>query len=199
MVERRVFLGSGEERHLPDIMLEVFAVPPPTAASPWVLVCIGTDRCTGDALGPLVGSALAAASPAPLRVYGGLEEPVHAANLAAVLADIRRRHGGAFTVAVDACLGQAANVGSIAVRRGPLYPGTGVRKRLPAVGSAHVVGVVNVAGFMEHHVLQNTRLSLVLRLARAIAASFLALCRSEGVAGPDLLGEPLRTATQGRG
>ena len=45
-----------------------------------VVLCIGTDRATGDALGPLVGSLLSN-SQCAYRVYGTLQHPVHALNL----------------------------------------------------------------------------------------------------------------------
>lgn len=136
--------------------------------TPPVIVCIGTDRSTGDSLGPLIGSALQERL-VPVSVYGTLDEPVHAANLAEALAGIRNNQAGKPVLAVDACLGRAENVGFISVKRGALRPGTGVNKRLPAVGHLHVVGVVNVGGFMEYFVLQNTRLSLVMRMADLIA------------------------------
>lgn len=132
------------------------------------VVCIGTDRSTGDALGPLVGSQLVRLAP-HLKVYGTLDEPVHATNLPDTLARLARQ-APSFVLAIDACLGRAENVGSLTVRMGPLRPGTGVRKSLPEVGHAHIVGVVNVGGFMEYLVLQNTRLGIVWQMAEVIAA-----------------------------
>ncbi len=131
-----------------------------------VFVCIGTDRSTGDALGPLVGRHLAAHH---LPVYGTLDQPVHASNLEDVLAHVEERHENAFLVAVDACLGRLESVGVLAVGAGPLQPGAGVNKNLPEVGQAYITGTVNVGGFMEYFVLQNTRLSLVIRMADVIA------------------------------
>lgn len=133
-----------------------------------VVLCIGTDRSTGDALGPLVGSYLVEAG-VPWQVFGTVDEPVHATNLAEVLRDLARAGGEKLVVAVDACLGRAENVGTIAVAPGPLAPGAGVHKSLPAVGDVAVTGTVNVGGFMEYLILQNTRLAVVLRLARTIA------------------------------
>lgn len=46
-----------------------------------VLICIGTDRSTGDCLGPLVGTFLKRALVKHLHIYGTLENPVHAKNL----------------------------------------------------------------------------------------------------------------------
>ncbi len=145
------------------------------------LLCIGTDRSTGDALGPLVGRCLSELRPRGLRVYGTLDAPVHASNLTTALDAVA---GPACLMAVDACLGRLESVGQIAVAPGPLLPGAGVNKQLPAVGRLHITGTVNVGGFMEYFVLQNTRLALVVRMAEVIA---------EGVA---LAVSQLQVATQ---
>ena len=135
-----------------------------------VIVCIGTDRSTGDALGPLVGSKLEVRQSQYLQVYGTLDEPVHAMNLSEKMEQIQRSHPCATVIAIDACLGQFSNVGNINVADGPLKPGAGVKKELPPVGSFHITGIVNVGGFMEYFVLQNTRLSLVMKMADVIAS-----------------------------
>lgn len=128
-----------------------------------VVVCIGTDRSTGDSLGPLVGTMLSRTSTVP--VYGTLAEPVHAVNLNEKLAEIQKAHPNSFIIAVDACLGKSESVGCVSIKKGPLRPGTGVNKKLPQVGDMHIIGVVNVGGFMEYFVLQNTRLNLVMKMA----------------------------------
>jgi len=68
-------------------------------------------------------------------------------------------------------LGNLHSVGSIQVGMGPLKPGAGVNKNLPEVGEVHITGIVNVAGFMEYFVLQNTRLSIVMKMADIISRS----------------------------
>lgn len=141
------------------------------SGAPIVVVCIGTDRSTGDALGPLVGTALARFHSPLFTLYGTLDEPVHAVNLEETLSVIAERHHHPFVIGIDACLGHSASVGSIQVVEGPLRPGAGVNKQLPPVGDIHMTGIVNVGGFMEYFVLQNTRLSLVMRLSEIIATS----------------------------
>ncbi|MCL5781066.1 MAG: spore protease YyaC [Firmicutes bacterium] len=138
-----------------------------------VIVCIGTDRSTGDCLGPLVGTKMAASSNHHFKVFGTLDEPVHASNMNERLAEIQSKHPDALIVAVDACLGHLENVGCVNIGDGSLLPGAGVNKSLPAVGQLHITGVVNVGGFMEFMVLQNTRLNLVMRLANLIADGLL--------------------------
>lgn len=135
-----------------------------------VIVCIGTDRSTGDSLGPLVGTHLKKMQTG-LSVYGTLEQPVHAMNLQESLDEIYQQHNSPCILAIDACLGQLSSVGLIQVCDGPVKPGAGVNKDLPAVGDVHITGIVNVGGFMEYFVLQNTRLSLVFSMADVIASA----------------------------
>jgi putative sporulation protein YyaC len=139
---------------------------------PVVVVCVGTDRSTGDSLGPLVGTHLKKSNIDGLHLYGTLENPVHAMNLSETLTTISQHFNNPFIIAVDACLGQLTSVGCIQIGNGPVKPGAGVNKELPPVGNMHVTGIVNVGGFMEYFVLQNTRLSLVMNMAEIIARSF---------------------------
>ncbi|WP_311080860.1 spore protease YyaC [Paenibacillus polymyxa] len=136
-----------------------------------VIICIGTDRSTGDCLGPLVGTHLSRYKSPLFNLYGTLEEPVHAMNLQTTLNGIQARYEQPYIIGIDACLGQTSSVGCIQVSDGPLKPGAGVNKELPPVGDIHLTGIVNVGGFMEYFVLQNTRLNLVMKLSDIIAGS----------------------------
>lgn len=137
--------------------------------NPRVLLCIGTDRSTGDCLGPLVGSKIGLLKQEFFEVYGTLDNPVHASNLKETLEKIYGKYKNPLIIAVDACLGKVENVGCINLGDGSLNPGAGVNKNLPPVGQIHITGIVNVGGFMEYIVLQNTRLNVVMRLADVIA------------------------------
>ncbi len=135
-----------------------------------VVLCIGTDRATGDCLGPLVGTRLQALR-TNAQVFGSLENPTHANNLQEVVNDIYRRYHNPLIIAIDASLGSNERIGYINVKPGGLKPGTALKKVLPEVGDFHVSGVVNVGGFLEQMVLQNTRLYVVSRMADIIARS----------------------------
>ena len=152
--------------HLRSIMHEAS-----TDKQDLIILCIGTDRSTGDALGPLTGTKLRSFNPYP-HIYGTLDEPVHASNLHDNIQSIQRNFDNPFIIAVDACLGRLESVGCVSLGRGSLKPGAAVNKDLPAVGNAYVTGIVNVSGFMEHLVLQSTRLSLVMKMADTIAHAF---------------------------
>ena len=138
--------------------------------SPLTVVCVGTDRSTGDSLGPLVGTMLLWNGFQGM-VLGDLENPVHAENLDSAASRLSSSQG--LVIGVDACLGTRQEVGTVMVRQGPLRPGLGVKKKLMPIGDLYVAGVVNVGGFMEYMVLQNTRLSLVVKMAQAIASGII--------------------------
>jgi putative sporulation protein YyaC len=133
-----------------------------------VILCIGSDRSTGDALGPLTGTKLKVLNLFP-HIYGTLDDPVHATNLENKLLFINNYFSQPYVIAVDACLGKLENVGCVTIGQGSVKPGAALHKNLPPVGNAYITGIVNVGGFMEHLVLQSTRLNLVMKMADAIA------------------------------
>ena len=139
---------------------------------PVVFACIGTDRSTGDALGPLVGQRLRRLGCPAEQVIGTLEEPLHALNLHERTAHLASQSPAPFVIAVDAALGSLSQVGNIAVRAGGLRPGQGVGKDLPAIGDLAVTATVNVsAGMLDAQVLQSSRLFMVQELAETIGTA----------------------------
>jgi len=61
------------------------------------------------------------------------------------------------------------HVGCITVSQGSIKPGSGVNKDIAPIGDIAIVGIVNFGGFMDFLVLQNTRLSLVMKMADIIS------------------------------
>lgn len=135
-----------------------------------VVLCIGTDRSTGDSLGPLVGEKLKFLVRNKVHIYGNLENPVHAKNLEETIENINALYPNSFIIAVDASLGSLPNVGKVIIESKPLSPGSALNKDLPKVGDLSITGIVNISGALEFMVLQNTRLYVVMKLADAIAS-----------------------------
>ena len=144
-----------------------------------VFLCIGSDRVTGDCLGPYIGHLLTPYENGHIFVYGTLSSPVHALNLKKTSSLITKFHPHALVIAIDASLGQKKHLGYVTIGNGALYPGAGVQKDLPPVGDIHITGIVNTAGIMEHLTLQTTRLSTVVALADAIAGGILKILPTE--------------------
>lgn len=144
-------------------------LPPISVQSAITILCIGSDRSTGDSLGPLVGHRLSQHNSLGVNVVGNLEQPVHARNLEDTLKKIENEIPNHYIIAIDACLGIPGHIGQVLVGSGPLRPGAGLKKELPAVGNMYITGVVNCCGWMEFVVLQNTKLGLVMKMAETIA------------------------------
>ncbi|SDN85249.1 putative sporulation protein YyaC [Psychrobacillus sp. OK028] len=138
-----------------------------------VFCCIGTDRSTGDALGPMTGSFLTQLKSFPFEIIGTLDNPLHALNIEEITDTLRKSSTAPYIIAIDACLGNANNIGQIIVHPGPLYPGKAVKKELPPIGEVSIKAIVNIGGFMEYNVLQSTRLHLTYEMGRVISRSLL--------------------------
>lgn len=140
---------------------------------PVVILCIGSDRSTGDSLGPLIGYKLEKYRLTSIDICGTLKNPVHAANLAEKIDDIFATKENPFILAIDASLGNKDHIGFITLCNGPLKPGLGVNKELPDVGDINITGIVNCSGMMQSLLLQTTRLSMVMQLADVISKGVL--------------------------
>jgi putative sporulation protein YyaC len=134
-----------------------------------IFLCIGSDRATGDCLGPIIGYKLSKYKKHHnFHVYGTLEEPVHAKNLKDTIELIYQTYDNAFIIAIDASLGKSNHIGYITIGEGPLKPGAGVDKELPEVGDIFITGIVNFSGMFDNMLLQTTRLNVVMSMADQI-------------------------------
>ena len=142
---------------------------------PLVFLCIGSDRATGDSLGPLVGQRLETDffCTKKAAVYGTLHQTVHAGNLVKTLADIYSRFDNPYIIAIDASLGIPEHIGYVTLGDGSLHPGIGVSHDLPETGDIHITGIVNHSTQNNHFTLQTTKLFTVMELAGFISDGIL--------------------------
>lgn len=136
-----------------------------------VFLCIGTDRSTGDSLGPLIGYKLRDMKTSSAAVFGTLERPVHAMNLEEYARLIKNCYHDCLVVAVDASVGNREHVGYLTLGKGSLRPGLGVSKELGAVGDIFITGIVGGCSSYDPLMLQSVRLSVVMRMADCISRS----------------------------
>ena len=145
---------------------------------PPVFLCIGSDRVTGDSLGPIIGSRLSSLLPEYFSIYGTLERPVHALNLSDTLHSIYKNHPDRLLIAVDASLGTQKHQGYVTVAHGSLSPGAGVNKTLESAGDISITGIVNINNRFCHLMLQTTRISIVMMLAECISKGICLSCQN---------------------
>lgn len=155
-----------------------------------LFLCIGTDRSTGDSLGPLIGYKLRERGLKSAGVIGTLDHPVHALNLEKNMEQIRQSFPDSIIVAVDASVGDAGHVGYVTLGRGSLKPGLGVRKELDAVGDVFITGIVGTFAGGDPLMLQSVRLSMVMRLADCISRSIILGMNVLGKTVDKFSGEP---------
>lgn len=126
------------------------------------VVCIGTDRSTGDSYGPLTGQMLSKLRTLDFALFGTLDMPVHALALSKALESIDESF---LVIAVDAGMGAKEMVGNIELSYDPIKPGSGVGKDLPIVGDISITGIVALGGIAPFVMLQNAPLGLVYNMA----------------------------------
>lgn len=161
-ISESVWAQTGEERRGDrfDDFRELFAeIAARYRPDELLFLCIGTDRSSGDAFGPLVGSQLKKAG-FP-HVVGTLEEPCDATNLEKRVSALPKELN---IVAVDACLGKPGSVGKILAARTALIPAGSMKGSFAPVGDYSLAAVVNIHGPKPYQALQTASLRLVLRL-----------------------------------
>ncbi len=135
------------------------------------IVCIGTDKCIFDTLGPLIGTMLTK-NGICLDVYGTLENPVHGMNVAERTREIKQKNYKT-VIAIDACLSNKTEQGIIEVRERPIRPGKGIGKSLPEIGDISIIGITGTSDKNIDELIENTRLSEVYEMAEVITAGIL--------------------------
>lgn len=137
-----------------------------------ILLCIGTDKITGDCLGPLTGTKLKEKG-YPYPVHGTLKHPVHAINLSSTLASLQKKYIHPFLIVIDAAVGPANKIGCVSLSRSPIYPGKGILRPLPPVGNLSLTGIIGEASETCATDLPYTRLFVVNTLADFICRALI--------------------------
>lgn len=131
-------------------------------------ICIGTDRSTGDSFGPLMGTMLKQLG--FKHVYGTLDKPCDADHVES--AALALESDEKIVIAIDACLGAEASIGSFICQQMPLVPGASVGRKLPPVGHYSIAAVVNKRGLKSYWQLQHTSLFFIYRMVHTLYKAF---------------------------
>lgn len=105
------------------------------------VAAIGSNRISGDSLGPFVGTLLDDIFPDHLTVIGNLQYPLDATTIEKQMTNISLPKNS-FVVAIDSVLGTEETINSIVIQHGKLWPGEGLGNKLPPLGDCSVMGVV---------------------------------------------------------
>ena len=110
-----------------------------------VVLCIGTMRVTGDSVGPRVGDILKARG-VNCFVYGDSVSNINARKLDVYQNLIEVCHKADIVIAVDAALGEKADVGRVKITKCGLYPGRALGRKSKSLGDIGVLAVVGEKG-----------------------------------------------------
>ena len=135
-----------------------------------IIICIGTDKCIGDCLGPVVGTLLKEKF-FPLKVFGTLNSPIHALNLDKELNKILKEYPNYKILAIDACLGDSNSIGEIHARNEPIHPGKGVGKNLRSVGDMSIIAIVDSSENIDLFSNRQIRLNFIFDMSKVIVDS----------------------------
>lgn len=118
-----------------------------------VIVCIGTDKHTFDAFGPLVGTLLNESNLENIVVYGNLKEPIHALNVIKKTKKIMEQHKNDLIIAIDAAISYEQENLCLTYQEEPVFPGKGAGKDLGQIGDVSVKFTTKdeMIGFMQNH------------------------------------------------
>ena len=134
-----------------------------------VIVCVDTDKVSGDSLGPMVGNLLRHRYAVPCPVFGVEGRTVNGVNLERYKAFLDAHYAGVPVIAVDAALGEEDEVGKIRYRMGGVQAGGALGRKNATVGELAILGVVGVKGTDALSTLLEVPFDLVERLADRIA------------------------------
>lgn len=141
-----------------------------------IFLCIGTDRITGDCLGPLVGSKLKRMleyyNIYNVIVYGCLEEPISYTNAERYIKFIKENYKNPCIVVVDAALSKKENIGKIYITKEKTILGKGINKNTLTIGDISIKAVVGKDYKIPKYnfnILQNISLNSVMQLSNILA------------------------------
>ena len=137
-----------------------------------VFLCVGTDRITGDAFGPIVGSKLIRLFEKDnffnINIYGSLEENINYNNVEDYIKDVDKT----LMIVIDSALSIKENIGKIFVTNNKTVLGKGLNKNRIEIGDISIKTVVakdSKTIINNFKILQNVSLNTVIGLADIVS------------------------------
>lgn len=154
-----------------DFSSKLYNLKKDSPISDYIFLCVGSDKITGDAFGPLVGDRLQGLlknSYNNIKIVGTLENPISGINLNKEVEKIYHTYANPCIIAIDAALSAKEDIGTIVVTNSKMKFGKGTNKKMLEVGDISIKGIVAKDYKIPRYnfsQLQNTSLSIVIRLA----------------------------------
>ena len=123
----------------------------------WILIifiCVGSNKITGDSLGPIVGAKLKQKLGTNIAIIGTTETPVNYENIKEINDNIKIKYLNPCVICVDSAMGKNADIGKIIVNWGGITLGKAVNNGIYLESHINIKGVV---GKDEEEILTNFR------------------------------------------
>lgn len=134
-----------------------------------LFLCIGSEKISGDSLGPMVGTLLKEKHKVPYPVIGTEEHPVNGVNIGRYKEHIKKYFPTHKIVAIDAALGEKTDLFQVRFREGGVKAGGAIGANNTLIGDIGVLGVVGEKGGNAMQTLLDASFPSVLNLAEKIA------------------------------
>ena len=136
-----------------------------------IFLCVGSSRCVGDCLGPIVGELLTKKYNINAMVYGNLDNNITVNNIDNYVSFIKKEHPSSPIIIVDSSVGNEDEVGLVKFSQGGIIPAGYIQERKQILGDFGITSVVNTVGISQLIFLKGTTLKIIWKLGAFIAES----------------------------
>lgn len=107
-----------------------------------LFLCIGSEKISGDSVGPIVGSLLKDKYKLPFPVLGTEDKPVNGINLPHYVDNIRTYFPEHKIIAIDSAVGSKRDMWSVKIKKGGVVAGGAIASKNPRIGDIGILAVV---------------------------------------------------------
>lgn len=137
-----------------------------------IILCIGTSKCIGDSLGPIVGEYLYNnIKKSNVYVLGNLKNNITYQNIDVILNRINNTIKNPYMILIDSALSNKNYIGKIVVNKNKMIVGSALNKSEYKYGNLSIKGIVgeNKYSYEENYnELNNVSLDLVKNISKNI-------------------------------
>ena len=137
-----------------------------------IILCIGTSKCIGDSLGPIVGEYLYNnIKKSNVYVLGNLKNNITYQNIDVILNRINNTIKNPYMILIDSALSNKNYIGEIVVNKNKMIVGSALNKSEYKYGNLSIKGIVgeNKYSYEENYnELNNVSVDLVKNISKNI-------------------------------
>ncbi len=142
-----------------------------------VFLCIGTTKCIGDSLGPMVGEKLSSIlEKKDIFIFGNLKQNVNYKNINIVLNTIYSKIKNPYIIVIDSALSHKNFIGNIIINKNNMVIGSALNKNYTIIGNLSIKGIVgenNKNNIKNYNILNNISKDVIEKLSNNISTQIL--------------------------